>query len=424
MLNTSENSFAHGWYVPAEGQMRQIVSALSIEGFEEAQGFTTLTNDAVYSYSSSDSNTSITYWGINAGSGTVENGIGIGYNRAVRDFPERASVRITVASSNEAMGRGIGTDDYLSGSYNIHIGAKPAQGCHFVQWNDGNTDNPRQIAVGESAATYTATFAPALGFSIATAPCDAAMGSTSGSGSYAWGSTATLEATASAGYRFVRWSDGNTDNPRQITICADSTFTAAFISEDARPVHPGDILCTDGATVTPKDYYAYKNAHNGVSAKGVVYYVDDSGQHGFAVGPHNAFYEWGFFWDEIDLTKHSQKSAIRDMDGAGNTDKHISFYGDMNYAASYCRSFGPEWFWPAAGQLNIMTAYAPEVYEGVGAMTNAGETFSWALESWQGLWSSCKSNNSGYGGINCGSDGGVYTSGIQVSRSIIPSCPF
>ncbi len=46
---------------------------------------------------------------------------------------------------------------------------------------------------------------------------------------YEYGSTATIEATATAeGYSFKRWSDGNTDNPRTVTVNAAISLTAEF----------------------------------------------------------------------------------------------------------------------------------------------------------------------------------------------------
>ena len=42
--------------------------------------------------------------------------------------------------------------------------------------------------------------------------------------------TAVIEATANEGYRFVQWSDGNTDNPRTIIVDEDITLTAQFVS--------------------------------------------------------------------------------------------------------------------------------------------------------------------------------------------------
>jgi hypothetical protein len=39
---------------------------------------------------------------------------------------------------------------------------------------------------------------------------------------------ATIEATANSGYRFAQWNDGNTDNPRTITVTSDIVLTAGF----------------------------------------------------------------------------------------------------------------------------------------------------------------------------------------------------
>lgn len=45
---------------------------------------------------------------------------------------------------------------------------------------------------------------------------------------YAAGSTAVIYAEAKYGYEFRQWSDGNTDNPRAITVNANATYTAIF----------------------------------------------------------------------------------------------------------------------------------------------------------------------------------------------------
>ncbi|MBO7495050.1 MAG: leucine-rich repeat domain-containing protein [Salinivirgaceae bacterium] len=42
------------------------------------------------------------------------------------------------------------------------------------------------------------------------------------------GTEMQLKATAATGYRFVKWSDGNTDNPRKIVVNGDATYTAEF----------------------------------------------------------------------------------------------------------------------------------------------------------------------------------------------------
>ena len=60
---------------------------------------------------------------------------------------------------------------------------------------------------------------------------DSTMGIAIGGGGYGIGDTATLTAMANCGYRFDRWNDSVTDNPRQVVVTADTTFTAFFVSD-------------------------------------------------------------------------------------------------------------------------------------------------------------------------------------------------
>ena len=64
---------------------------------------------------------------------------------------------------------------------------------------------------------------------IGTSVNDSAMGSVSGMGTYDKGTAVTLIASPNSGYRFVKWGDDATDNPR--TVTADSNgviYTAVF----------------------------------------------------------------------------------------------------------------------------------------------------------------------------------------------------
>ena len=64
---------------------------------------------------------------------------------------------------------------------------------------------------------------------IGTSVNDQAMGSVTGMGTYDKGTTVTLTATANEGYRFVRWSDDVTDNPRTVTADVNgAAYTAVF----------------------------------------------------------------------------------------------------------------------------------------------------------------------------------------------------
>ena len=67
-----------------------------------------------------------------------------------------------------------------------------------------------------------------LTFQILAVPSDLACGTVEGGGVFKKGEQTTLKATANEGYKFTQWSDGNTDNPRTVTVTSDVTYTAEF----------------------------------------------------------------------------------------------------------------------------------------------------------------------------------------------------
>ena len=133
---------------------------------------------------------------------------------------------LTVATTNEQQGAARIVQSNVCDDDNAIIEAVANYGYHFVQWNDGNTDNPRNIVVTEDI-TYTAEFT-ANTYTVSTKVNDDAMGYVSGAGPYLYTAEATLTATANPFYRFVQWSDGITDNPRVVMVEKDSLFTAEF----------------------------------------------------------------------------------------------------------------------------------------------------------------------------------------------------
>ena len=63
---------------------------------------------------------------------------------------------------------------------------------------------------------------------VTVAAADNSFGTVSGGGSVIKGSQVEITATPAENYRFVKWSDEVTDNPRMITAASDTTFTAVF----------------------------------------------------------------------------------------------------------------------------------------------------------------------------------------------------
>ena len=69
------------------------------------------------------------------------------------------------------------------------------------------------------------------GYAVTLHPNNEQWGEVTGDGLYTNDTTITITATPYEGYTFLRWSDGNTDNPRTIQVTSDTTFTADFAIE-------------------------------------------------------------------------------------------------------------------------------------------------------------------------------------------------
>lgn len=70
-------------------------------------------------------------------------------------------------------------------------------------------------------------------FTITVEANPANAGTVTGGGTFNDQATTVLTATPNAGYQFVKWQDGNTQNPRTITVTATETYVAYF--EPAAP---------------------------------------------------------------------------------------------------------------------------------------------------------------------------------------------
>ena len=135
---------------------------------------------------------------------------------------------VTVESDDEVMGSvsGTATENYLT---NITITATANPGYHFVRWNDNNTANPRVVSVTENA-TYTAYFTYNQ-YTVSVSSASTTMGTVApATSTLNFLSSVEISATPKTGYHFTQWNDGNTDNPRTVTVSepGDLSFTASF----------------------------------------------------------------------------------------------------------------------------------------------------------------------------------------------------
>ncbi len=101
------------------------------------------------------------------------------------------------------------------------LSATAGEHYHFVKWSDENTSNPRTISVTEDK-TYTAIFA----LDQFTISATATHGAVTGTGKYDYGQEITLTVVPDFCYEFAGWNDGNTDNPRKVTVLGDAQYSA------------------------------------------------------------------------------------------------------------------------------------------------------------------------------------------------------
>ncbi len=141
----------------------------------------------------------------------------------------------------------IGTDLYTAETYGHYWSATLSEydqtsAWTFVfylnNWYEDTYERSRGRAIRPVRAPqkYTITFADSEG------------GTATGGGEYIANREATLTAVPAAGYIFKQWSDGNTENPRVVTVTQDSTFTAQF--ERSNITYTLTVNAGEGGTVT------------------------------------------------------------------------------------------------------------------------------------------------------------------------------
>ena len=179
---------------------------------------------------------------------------------------------VTGVAQNGIQGAVLGSDtvEYLD---TVMLTATSNCGYHFAQWNDGNTDNPRYVTATQNL-TFTAQF-DYNQYSISLEVNDGIRGTASGEGMYNYLSERTISATPNYGYHFTQWNDGNTDNPRTITLTQDTSFTAQFAKNQYT------------LTVSGND-----TTIGSVSGSGVYEYLDTATITASVTAPHHHFVQW------------------------------------------------------------------------------------------------------------------------------------
>lgn len=135
-------------------------------------------------------------------------------------------------------------------------------------------------------------------------------------------------------------------------ICEGESVTlhAEFDSLSFHYVSPGDILCTDGSIVKPNKWPV-----SGKTAKGIVFYVDNTGQHGWAVALNqSSSLKWSTGSNLVGAARNSWRYAIRDLNGMANTTAIQAAGTSTTYPAAWNPNIAQGWYLPAIGQLNVL----------------------------------------------------------------------
>lgn len=238
--------------------------------------------------------------------------------------------QITTSVDPSAAGSVTGGGTYNAGT-TVTLTANANNGYVFDHWNDNNTDNPRYV-IANSNQSYTAYFVasgtPGTTYTITTSVTPSGSGSVSGGGSYNSGSVISLLATANNGYQFSQWSDGNTDNPRSVTVSSDSSYTAVFTQYSPPPqmyTISGSVSPSGTGTVTGSGNYAYGQIAT-LTATPNPGFIFASWSDGLTVNPRNIEVT-----SNMSVTAYFMEKAIIDSVLVGTNLNIIQYQGTENW---------------------------------------------------------------------------------------------
>jgi hypothetical protein len=150
----------------------------------------------------------------------------------------------------------------------------------------------------------------------------------------------------------------------------------------------GDILCTDSTFVHPQNWPC------GKVAWGIVFYVDATGQHGWAVSLNEnpVPRQWGTTTSDLSpLTNYASSfSTMADVDGYQNTANIRALGTATQFPAAYAVDFDHGWYLPSAAQFYYL-------YATLGIVNNSLQAVGvniFPLNSYWRYWTSTESSDS------------------------------
>ncbi|MDR0370232.1 MAG: T9SS type A sorting domain-containing protein [Prevotellaceae bacterium] len=194
----------------------------------------------------------------------------------------RYVLTVEVAKGCEHMGSVTGGGEYAHNAQAVITAIPANEDYRFVRWEEStgtsSTDNPYYIVMTSAVGTFTAVFEDAAGtdYTLTVTSNDVSWGmvAVEPAGLYTYGQEVTLTPNAASGYRFVKWNDNTSDNPRTVTVTQDTIFTAEFAANPVTPTYTLTVTSNNDnwgmVVVDPAGLYTYgqevvltANADNG-----------------------------------------------------------------------------------------------------------------------------------------------------------------
>ena len=159
-------------------------------------------------------------WDVNSYTWTFDANGGTGDTTKTLNYNSRLTVLPTANRDSTV------ANDYLfNGWYDTKASTGGTKLTTSTKCTGDKTWYARWIVIDK---TYTLTITAGTGGTVSGSGSYNYGGTVSGGGTYAYNTKVTIKATANSGYHFVKWSDGNTNATREVTVTGDATYTATF----------------------------------------------------------------------------------------------------------------------------------------------------------------------------------------------------
>ena len=150
----------------------------------------------------------------------VSFGLGIEHTEGA-DTADKFSVQRNVKSV-KLIAQGIGSFSKST----LTSGARLAENRSYVSPKSGGPSTEPETPGGGSEDVVTK-------YTLGLVASPAGGGTVTGAGEYEAGTEVAVKATANSGYTFKKWSDGDTNAERMVTVDGDKSLTATFEATSA-----------------------------------------------------------------------------------------------------------------------------------------------------------------------------------------------